>query len=132
MNNTSDIQSFVEEKITARKARAILLNRAPECINGLIDIALGLKEKSKPNPEILLEIVKKMIPEMKLADDRQDITCGMPSYKKEDTAKEFVNMAIEGKISLNELTLGLDALKTDFEINTLPQLLAQVESLKDD
>ena len=125
-----NITAFVEERITARQARAILLSRAAECINGLIDIALGLKGKEQ-HPEILLEIVKKMIPEIKLADDRNDYRFGMPSVKKEDAAKEFVNMAIEGKISLNELQQGMDVLRTEYDISELGQLLMKLESLND-
>ncbi len=131
MTDMNNITTYVEERMTARNARSILLSRAPECINGLIDIALGIDD-DEPHPEILLEIVKKMIPEIKLADDKQDFRCGMPSFKKEDAAKEFINMAIEGKISLNELEQGMKILRTDYEISELPSLIEKLNEIKDE
>ena len=122
-------------KTTARDARTILLNRAPEVIETLINTAIGFDQDgaltNEPNLEALLEITKKMLPIIKLEDDRIDktIECGMETNQKEITANQLIQMQLKGQLSETELENAMNILKDKFEIDELGDVLSQLQQL---
>ena len=126
----------MNKAITAREVRDIFLSKGPEAINKLIDTAIGFKTDRAGNRTeytgevdlpVLLAIVQKMVPMMEMADDREAL-----DIEQANSIEELLLMQNQGVLSRNEVERYTRILKTNFDINTLPELLTKIESLKDD
>ena len=132
---------FIEQKVTAREARDVLLSRAPEVMNRLIDISLGIElsedkmadYQNDPHIDALMELTKKMLPIIKIEDDRDamQFNCNMETPEKELTARELLQMRIDGQISPQELDQGMKFLQDKFEMEELSEVMEAIREHQD-
>ena len=132
---------FIEQKVTAREARDVLLSRAPEVMNRLIDISLGIElsedkmenYQNEPHIDALMELTKKMLPIIKIEDDRDamQFNCNMETPEKELTARELLQMRIDGQLSPLELEQGMKFLQDKFEMEELSEVMEAIREHQD-
>jgi len=89
--------------------------------------------QNDPHIDALMELTKKMLPIIKIEDDRDamQFNCNMETPEKELTARELLQMRIDGQLSSLELEQGMKFLQDKFEMEELSEVMEAIREHQD-
>ena len=112
---------------TAYQARQVLLSRSEEIVTTYVDKALAAAEEGDLAP--LGEVFRKLIPMMKIDDDRNKITAFKEGLATEVRIENIFNAVAAGDLSLPDALASLDLLTAGCNVTEAQELREALKAL---